>query len=139
VNDIHALLVRYCELMDAADFDGVGNLFRNGVLKDDEGNAFAEGADGVADFYRRALKLYDESPRTKHLVLNVVIEPDGEAMVARSSYLVLQAIDDASLEPIVTGRYLDRFELVDGAWAFVERRFFVDLAGDLSHHLRFEI
>jgi hypothetical protein len=41
----------------------------------------------------------------------------------------------APLQPIVAGRYLDRFARVDGAWRFAERRILVDLVGDLSRHL----
>jgi hypothetical protein len=76
--------------------------------------------------------LHDGSPRTKHLVLGTNVEPqdDGTA-IARSSYLVLQAVEGRPLEAIITGRYVDRV-VEDG---FRERRFFVDLAGDLSRHL----
>ena len=86
----------------------------------------------MASFYASTILLYDGSPRTKHLVLNTSIEDgdDGTATV-RSSYLVLQVLA-GQLRPIITGHYID--VVADGA--FLERRFFVDLAGDLSGHLR---
>jgi 3-phenylpropionate/cinnamic acid dioxygenase small subunit len=138
--EIRGLLARYCELIDEGDFDGVGALFSRGRLLDDKGIELARGAEGVADFYRSAEILHDGSPRTKHLVLNTILEQDGDAVVARSSYLVLQALEDFPLQPIITGRYVDRFE-TDGEdrWFFAERRFTVDLVGDLSRHLRYEI
>ena len=40
-----------------------------------------------------------------------------------------------TLQPIVTGTYLDRFEKVDGQWRFRERRELVGGAGDMSAHL----
>jgi 3-phenylpropionate/cinnamic acid dioxygenase small subunit len=130
---ISALLVRYCDLMDAGDWDGVGALFPHGVLLSPDGTELARGAGAVAAFYRASVLLHEGSPRTKHLVLNSVVEeqPDATALV-RSSYLVLQALDDRPLAPIITGRYVDR--VANGS--FLERRFFVDLAGDLSRHLR---
>ena len=37
--------------------------------------------------------------------------------------------------PIVAGRYHDRFVLDGSDWRFAERRFFIDLVGDVSHHM----
>ena len=109
----------------------------------------------MAEFYRRGTQLHDGSPRTKHLVANTVLgEPGADGTVeARSSYLVLQALDGVPLQPIITGRYVDRFARAsddgagdgaagchsDGGWHFVERAFTVDLVGDLSHHLRYTL
>jgi hypothetical protein len=68
----------------------------------------------------------------------LILEVDEEAgtAAARSYFSVLQQVGDGPLQAIVAGRYHDRFERVDGAWRFSERRIFVDLTGDLSHHLR---
>ena len=128
-----ALLVRYCDLMDAGDWEGVGELFADGALVAPNGAELARGAEAVASFFASTVLLHDGSPRTKHLVLGTIVEPqdDGTA-IARSSYLVLQSLDAGALQAIITGRYVDRVH--DGG--FLERRFFVDLAGDLSRHLR---
>ena len=129
---IDRLLVRYCDLVDVGDWDGVGALFEQGALLAPDGTELARGADAVAAFFRDSVLLYEGSPRTKHLVLNTVAEDVGDGtVIVRSSYLVLQALE-AELRPIITGRYVDRVS--DGA--FLERRYVVDLAGDLSRHLR---
>jgi hypothetical protein len=39
------------------------------------------------------------------------------------------------LQPIVGGRYRDRFRRIDGAWVFVERFIQVDQIGDVSDNL----
>ena len=135
------LLGHYCDLVDAADWDGVGALFASGRLATEDGTTFASGAQEVAAFYRGSVQLHDASPRTKHLVSNVVLalSDDGLTAQARSSYLVLQAVHDAGrLQPLVTGRYVDRFDRVEvgGDWTWRERRFAIDMAGDLSAHLR---
>lgn len=58
------------------------------------------------------------------------------AVTAPSSFLVLQATDGLPLQPIITGRYVDRFEPDDaGGWRWAERRFTADLVGHLGHHL----
>jgi 3-phenylpropionate/cinnamic acid dioxygenase small subunit len=139
---IRNLLGRYCELMDAGDYDGVGELFADGALADEHGNEFARGATAVGDSYRKTNRTHEGSPRTKHLVTNTVIEvdADGQGATARSSYLVLQATDALPLQPIITGRYRDRFSRDEvGEWRFAERRFYVDLMGDLHEHLTIEL
>ena len=56
--------------------------------------------------------------------------------LARSYFVVLQQTPELPLQPIVSGRYRDRFERVDGVWRFAERRVRTDHMGDLSAHLR---
>ena len=48
---------------------------------------------------------------------------------------MFQATEALPLQPIITGRYEDKFERVDGRWRYTEKKFFVDLVGDLSQHL----
>jgi 3-phenylpropionate/cinnamic acid dioxygenase small subunit len=138
---IRNLLGRYCELIDGGDFDGVGALFADGALADEHGNELARGPAAVAAFYTAGTKLHDGSPRTKHLVTNTVIDidEDGRGATARSSYLVLQATAVTPLHPMITGGYRDRFERAGRGWRFAERRFSVDLVGDLSQHLNYEL
>jgi len=52
---------------------------------------------------------------------------------------VLQAVPGLPLQPILAGRYHDRFERRSGVWWFSERRYLVDLVGDVSHHLLTEL
>jgi hypothetical protein len=141
-DQVRNLLGRYCERLDAGDFDGVGELFARGRLTTEDGTVLASGAAEVAELYRRGTRLHEGTPRTKHLVVDTVLEPssEGSAMVARSSYLVLQAVDHVlALQPIITGRYVDTFDRADEGWTWVERRFAVDLMGDLSHHLTYQL
>ena len=141
-DQVRNLLGRYCERLDAGDVDGVGALFAAGRLTTEDGVVLATGADEVAEFYRRGTRLHEGSPRTKHLVVDTVLEPtvDGGSIVARSSYLVLQAVEGRlPLQPIIAGRYVDSFDRTDSGWTWVERRFAVDLMGDLAHHLAYEL
>ena len=123
---VSRILQTYCDRMDAGDFDGIGELFAAGRLVDPDGNEIAAGATAVSDFYRSIVKLHDGSPRTKHTVTVLQMNESSGRTVVRSAYLVLQ--DD---RPIIAGRYTD--VVADGG--FLERKFFVDLTGDLSEHL----
>jgi 3-phenylpropionate/cinnamic acid dioxygenase small subunit len=133
------LLGRYCELMDAGHFAGLAELFAHATLADEQGNVFATGHDEVLAMWQRQTMLYDGSPRTRHVTANPVIDVDEDLGIAQvsSSYVVFQGTDDLPLQPIVTGRYFDTFTRGgDLAWHWTQRRYAIDHAGDLSHHLR---
>ena len=139
---IRGLLGTYCRLIDAGDFVGVGELMSRATLKDESGQVVATGAKQIADLYAATVRLHkDETPATQHIVANTTFdEPAAEGtVVARSSYVVLQAVGDrVPLQPIVTGDYVDTFaQDDDGTWYFTERRFRIGRTGDLSRHLRY--
>ena len=133
--EIRNLLGRYCEAMDAADWDAVGALFADAALTDDAGHEIARGAAAVSALYGGMVRLHDASPRTRHLTTNPVIELDGDGATCRSSFLVLQQVQGGPLQVIAAGRYRDRFTCASGAWRFAERAFHLDQTGDMSHHL----
>src|SRR5947199_2545265 len=135
---IRNLLGRYCELMDAGDWPGLGDLFADAVLTDFEGRLAAKGRAGVLQLYGEGTITYDGSPRTRHITANTVIEVDEAAgtATAGSAFIVMQAAPGFSLQPIASGRYRDEFVRREGEWRFSKRAFALDLIGDLSHHLR---
>jgi ketosteroid isomerase-like protein len=141
-DEIRNLLGRYCELMDAGDFAGLAAMFADADLADADGNVFATGAAAMQAMWEQQTLTYDGSPRTRHITANPVIDVDetAESATCSSAYVVFQGVDDFPLQPIVTGRYTDRFARNEaGAWHFTERRYAVDHVGDLSHHLRMQL
>ncbi|HUP74533.1 MAG TPA: nuclear transport factor 2 family protein [Acidimicrobiales bacterium] len=132
---IRNLLYRYMEATDNGDFDTRAQLFEHAVVYFPEPIGAISGA-AVAESFRSRQRLYDGIPRTAHLCLNVIIELDEAATSAavRSRYLVMQETPDLPLQPIIAGRYHDRFERVDDTWRFAERRFIIDLVGEMSAH-----
>lgn len=140
--EIRNLLGRYCERMDAGDFAGLAALFADARLADQDGNVFATGAEQMQSMWEGQTRLYDGSPRTRHITANPVIKVDEAAGTATcsSSYVVFQDVEDLAFQPIVSGRYADTFARShDGGWHFTERRYAVDHAGDMSHHLTFDV
>ncbi|UCE84806.1 MAG: nuclear transport factor 2 family protein [Deltaproteobacteria bacterium] len=137
-DEIRRLIYAYAERLDAGDFAAVGRLFAAARYGAGEGPLGLSGAD-VERLHGELVILYEDgTPRTKHVTTNVAIELDaaGRGARAHSYYVVLQQVPGGPLQPIVSGRYEDRFELADGRWRFAARRIHVDLVGDLSRHLR---
>jgi 3-phenylpropionate/cinnamic acid dioxygenase small subunit len=138
-SEIANLIYRYGELVDAGDFAGVGRLLAHARLGDQTGQLDVRGADAIEQLYLRTTRRHPDTgtPKTKHLITNLIVELDaGSARAAcRSHYTVLQQTEALPLQPIITGRYQHRLERVAGAWRIVEHVFFVDLVGDLRHHL----
>ncbi|SRR5579884_1141626 len=133
------LIGRYAECIDQGDFDGAADLLQEAVVADVDGGRRLAGRDAIRELFASTARLYEDgTPRTKHVTTNLVLdidEPSGRA-TARSYFTVLQAVEGLPLQPILAGRYLDAFERRDGTWRFAERRFAVDLVGDVSHHVR---
>ncbi|RMD81940.1 MAG: nuclear transport factor 2 family protein [Candidatus Dadabacteria bacterium] len=140
---IERLIYAYADAIDSGRFEELVRLLARAVLRA-EGRVLADrSAESVARLYRSTTRIYEDgTPRTKHVVTNCVIDVDEERGVAaaRSVYTVLQALEDFPLQPVIAGRYHDRFERDEaGNWHFAEREIFVDLRGDLSRHLKFDL
>ncbi len=140
---ITALLYAYAERIDEGDFAGVTELLADAEVTFGRGARSTSGRDEILELYERTTRRYaDGTPRTQHLVSNAIVEVDasGTGASARSRFTVLQAVPGAlALQPIIAGRYLDDFGLADGRWRFVRRHMIIDLVGDLSHHLLFDL
>jgi 3-phenylpropionate/cinnamic acid dioxygenase small subunit len=143
--EIENLLHIYAERIDAGDLEGVADLFAHGRIQaapEAPPEQTFEGRDRVLALYRGSTRIYDDgSPHTKHITTNSIIEVDDGANIgsARSYFTVFQQVDDLVLQPIISGRYHDSFQRIDGRWWFDTRIMRVDLVGELSRHLRYEL
>lgn len=133
---VAALVHAYAERLDAGDLDGVAELFAGATWRSDRGTERRGTAD-VRLAYDPVI-LYDGSPRTRHVISNLVVEVTAAAATSRCYFSVMQAPPGHDLQIILAGRYHDRFELESGQWRFVERYIGIDLVGDLRWHMRFE-
>ncbi|AQA01637.1 polyketide cyclase [Mycobacterium sp. MS1601] len=130
--EITELLYRYAELIDAGDFDAVGQLLGRGTFMG------VAGAEAITTLFANTTRRYPEhgnSPRTRHLVLNPIIEIATDTASARSTFCVVQQTESVPLQPIVVGRYSDTFGHDDGGWFFTARTVDIEMVGDVSAHL----
>jgi ketosteroid isomerase-like protein len=135
---ISNVIAAYAELMDNGDIAGVAALLSDALLGSMGAEGFVSGQSAIYELFHSTVRIYEDgTPRTKHVTSNLQIEVDEEAgtATARSYFTVLQATAALPLQPIVAGRYHDRFLRRDGRWRFAERRFSTDLVGDVSQHL----
>ena len=134
---IAALVYGYADLLDSGDLDGVAALFEHATWGSGTRTERMHGSEQVRRMYDGVILYEDGTPHTKHVITNLVIDhAEGSTQAsARSYFTVLQAAD-GTLQPIIAGRYHDRFECVDGDWRFAERIIHPDLQGDLSKHMR---
>jgi 3-phenylpropionate/cinnamic acid dioxygenase small subunit len=136
------LLNTYAFLIDAGKFDEIGELFAHATLTDEQGRTMGKGREGSAAVYHRATRLYaDGTPRTKHVFTNPIVEIDeaSDTATVRAYYTVFQQTDALPLQPIICGQYRDTFERVDGTWRYSGKQFFVDLVGEMGHHLLMDL
>lgn len=137
--EITRLIHVYAERVDLGDFEGVAELFRHAGMS-------AAGSDHVDRGYEEVLRRYHDwtrrledngTPHTKHVTTNVVLDVDAEkgTAVGRAYFTVFQQTDLLPLQPIISGRYQDRFVRADGTWRFEHRHILSDLFGDLREHL----
>ena len=134
---IERLIATYAELVDDGDFAAVGRLMADATFTGATG--MVTGGDAIEHMLRDNVIVYEDgTPRTKHVTTNLAIEVNEDAgtAVSRAYFTALQALPDLALQPIVSGRYHDRFERRAGQWRFVERRVRTDLVGNVSRHLR---
>ncbi len=142
---IENLLYTYAERIDAGDLEGVASLFAHGCIKpgpDAGPETVARGRDAVLKMYQQATRLYpDGTPRTRHVTTNAIIEVDAGAdhASARSYFTVVQQTEVLPLQPIISGRYHDTFQRIQGVWWFDTRIMLVDLMGNLKEHLLYEL
>lgn len=139
---ITGLMYRYTELVDAGDFGGIGVLLADAALTAEGAPGETRGAAAIAGYYRSMNRVHpDGTLRTRHLTVNVITDIDEDAgrATARSGFVVLQQTAVLPLQPIVTGRYHDRFERVAGEWRFAQRHMIVDHVGDVREHLTFDL
>jgi hypothetical protein len=140
---IAALVYAYAERIDGGDFEGVAELLADAEVTAEGTDRRWRGRDEVLRLYESGTRRHaDGTPRTKHVTTNLVVDVDevSGTATARSYYTVLQAVPgELALQPIVAGRYRDRFERVRGSWRFAGRHLVVDLVGALGHHLLFDL
>jgi ketosteroid isomerase-like protein len=119
---IENLVASYAFLNDDADIAGLGELFADAVCTLD--GTTARGSEEVETLARTIINVgADGRSTTSHEITNIMIEVDevGGTAIGRAYWTLYQAVSGTPRQPVLSGRYLDRFERRDGRWRFAER------------------
>jgi 3-phenylpropionate/cinnamic acid dioxygenase small subunit len=144
---IRNLVHRYSEAIDGGHFEVWDELFEYATIR------IALGASepgppipgtSMSSMTDSIILYADGTPRTRHLVNNLIIEVDEVAgsASARSYNTTLQQPPGREISIIATAQYFDTFECVEGNWRFTDRTIrhasvdgvTRDFIGDMSFH-----
>jgi hypothetical protein len=133
------LVHTYAERIDLGDFEGVAELFTHATITVEENDVVVRGKEETQAMYEQWTRRYPDNgtPHTRHVTTNLILDVDDDAGTGtcRSYITVFQRTDVLPLQPILAGRYHDRFERVDGTWRFAHRHMINDYLGDLTQHM----
>jgi hypothetical protein len=140
---ITKLIYTYAERIDLGDFAGVGELFGHATLTFEGFGDAVSGRVAVEALYGRTTRRFEDgTPRTKHVMTNLIVDVDDDGMTAssRSYFTVLQAVPgELPLQPVIAGRYRHRYQRAEGGWRVTAMHITIDLMGDLSSHMLFDL
>jgi hypothetical protein len=127
---IRETMARYCQALDAGEFDRVAALFtEEGEWTTDYDSAVGPAA--IEAMLTRNVPRKGEGPQRKHYVANSVIDVNGEEANAVSNYLIIRESENG-LIPVMCGTYKDRFRKQGGRWLFARKELIHDIAGDMA-------
>ena len=139
---ITKLIYTYAERIDLGDFTGVGELFDHATLTFEGFGDAVSGREAIEALYGRTTRRFEDgTPRTKHVVTNLIVDVDDDVTASSRSYFtVLQAVPgELALQPVIAGRYRHRYERAVEGWRVTAMHIVIDLIGDLSSHMLFEL
>lgn len=113
---IAELIIRYASLIDASDWDGVAELY----TEDGRMNRPTAPEDFITGRSAILASFKARPPRTtRHIVANILVALEGEALATATSQILLYTGDGASA---LVGSYRDRLVRTELGWRFAERR-----------------
>ena len=123
--EINDLYVRYAYAFDGADADGYAALYMPDGRFSPPGIDPAVGTEALRDF---VASRSSEMPGMRHVIANILIEPDGDNAKGRAYFICYRIDDHFRLQNF--GRYEDTFARHEGEWRFATRDVVAEL--DLS-------
>jgi len=118
---IENLISSYAFRNDDADIAGLGDLFADAVCTLD--GVTARGRQEIETLARTIINVgQDGRSTTSHEITNIMLDIDEGAgtAVGQAYWTLYQAVSGSPRQPVMAGRYHDRFERRNGVWRFAE-------------------
>jgi len=134
-SDISRLIATYVHNVDDGKIAENAELLA--VARFQVADTVVNGRDEVANFFKNNVQHHEDgTPRTWHAIANTIIDFESPTTAKAVSYFTAhQELPGLPLQPIVTGRYSDTFQLIDGEWRFTARWVQPRLFGELGYHV----
>ena len=140
---ITKLIYTYAERIDAGDFAGVAEVFAHATLTFEGFGDAVAGRDAIEALYARTTRRYEDgTPRTKHVMTNVMVDVADDGDVGVEPLLLHGAPGrpgELALQPVIAGRYRHTYHRPRAGGRSPPCTSSIDLVGDLGHHMLFDL
>jgi hypothetical protein len=118
--ELRDLVTRYCLYIDSGRYDDwVGTFTEDGVF-DSPILGRWQGKAMLKQFTEK-YRAWTGAAQPRHCVMNVLLNVEGNHATGEC-YLLMTHAEAGKAELIVSGRYEDKMEKVNGKWLFKERK-----------------
>lgn len=118
--ELRDLVTRYCLYIDSGRYDDwVGTFTEDGVF-DSPILGRWQGKEKLKQFTEK-YRSWTGAFQPRHCVMNVLLQVEGNHATGEC-YLLATHADAKKVEVVVSGRYEDTMEKVNGKWLFKERK-----------------
>jgi uncharacterized protein (TIGR02246 family) len=124
---IWRLFMTYRDHLDRRDFAAYASLFTDDAVW--IGNlGKCVGPEQIQSMLEQTLEVFDsDAERAHHLVVNPVIDVDGDTAAARSTWAFVTRSDDDAPVVLMLGTYYDELRRTDDGWRFSQRVAYSDI------------
>jgi len=118
--EIRDLITRYCLYIDSGRYDEWVRCFTDDGVFDSPILGRWQGKTALRQFTEK-YRAWTGAAQPRHCVMNVLINVEGSHATGEC-YLLMTHAAEGKTELIISGRYEDQIEKVNGKWLFKERK-----------------
>jgi len=118
--ELRDLVTRYCLYIDSGRYDDWVATFTEDGVFDSPILGRWQGKTSLEQFTEK-YRTWTGNNQPRHCVMNVLVNVEGNHATGEC-YLLMTHASEGKTELVVSGRYEDRMEKVNGKWLFKERK-----------------
>ena len=118
--ELRDLVTRYCLYIDSGRYDDWVDCFTDDGVFDSPILGRWAGKAKLKEFTEK-YRDWTGAAQPRHCVMNVLVQVEGNHATGEC-YLLMTHASENKTELVVSGRYEDRMEKVNGKWLFKERK-----------------
>ena len=118
--ELRDLVTRYCLYIDSGRYDDWVATFTEDGVFDSPILGRWQGKAALKQFTDK-YRTWTGNNQPRHCVMNVLVNVEGNHATGEC-YLLMTHASEGKTELVVSGRYEDRMEKVNGKWLFKERK-----------------